>query len=514
MTVRVLIEAVALPGLSAGELAELAAASPEAAAHLGSPAASALLASGVRGLGHDPGEDAPFTATVFDPATNRAVELSGRLDAPHELRVRPSERRPTPRGQELAEAADILRAEAGFPHGDGVIVYQPMPPLADVELPDGTTVRRPTLGIYDPSGGPRHRIVAVDPVSRTVDWQPKGVAHPTDQDCEHHLPAPVGPLANPGGPHQVRVRVLDGDTELWDLIVVRPRDSQPAGDASGVELLNVRHRGRLVLRQAHVPVLNVLYAHGDTFRDWMWEETRFTAHGTDPVGRGWRLCDKDPRTILERPDNDAGNFQGVAFFHDGAELRIVSETQAGWYRYVSEWRLADDGTVKPRFGFAGTKDPMTCMRHNHHVYWRFDFDIGGSANDVVEQVDDLGGIIPENVPIVRETSRRRKGRARAWDVLDKNTRKGVRIVPGEHDGTADAFGVADLWILRHHPGELHEGGSMGGKRDTMAHLNRFLNDENVDGANVVVWYAGHFLHDELAPEDHQGHMVGPDLVPL
>lgn len=514
MTVRVLIEPVALPGLSAAELAELAAAHPISAAHLNAPDPARLLAADVRGLGHDPGQDAAFTATVYDPDTNRSVELSGRLDSFQTLRVRPSNRRPTPCGDELAQAAQVLRADERFPQRDDVIVYQPMPPTADLELPDGTTVRRPTLGIYDPEGGPRHRIVAVDVRAGTVDWHPHGVADPTDQDCEHHLPAPVGPLANQGGPNQVRVRVMDGATELWNLIVVRPRNSQPAGDASGVELLNVRYRGRLVLRQAHMPVLNVLYAHGDTFRDWMWEETRFSAQGSDPVGRGWRLCDKDPLTILERTDNDAGNFQGVAFHHDGGELRIVSEIQAAWYRYVSEWRLVDDGTIKPRMGFAGTKDPMTCMRHNHHAYWRFDFDIEGSANDVVEQVNDSGGIIPDSVPITRETSRRRRHPARAWDVLDKASRRGYRIVPGPHDGTADSYGVSDLWFLRHRAGELHEGGTMGGKRDTMAHLNRFLNEENIDGTNLVVWYAGHFMHDELAPEPHQGHMVGPDLVPL
>lgn len=514
MTVRVLIEPVALPGLSGAELAELAAAHPEAAAHLDGPQAAQLLAADVRGLGHDPGKDAAFTATVFDPASNRAVELSGRLDSFQTLQVRPSSHRPTPHGQELADAAEVLRADARFPAGSDVIIYQPMPPTVDLELPDGTTVRRPTLGIYNPDGGPRHHIVAVDVRAATVDWAPQGVAEPTDDDCEHHLPEGVGPLANPGGPNQVRVRVMDGSTELWNLIVVRPRNSEPAGDASGVELLNVRYRGRLVLRQAHMPVLNVLYASGATFRDWMSEETRFSAQGTDPVGRGWRLCGKDPLTILERTDNDAGNFQGVAFFHDGNELRIVSELQAAWYRYVSEWRLVDDGTIKPRMGFAGTKDPQTCQRHNHHAYWRFDFDMEGAANDIVEQVNDSGGIIPDSVPIKRETARRRRHPAQAWDVLDKDTRHGYRIVPGPHDGTADAYGVADLWFLRHRSSEVHEGGFMGNKRDTMAHLNKFLNDENIDGANLVVWYAGHFMHDELAPEPHQGHMVGPDLVPL
>ena len=34
------------------------------------------------------------------------------------------------------------------------------------------------------------------------------------------------------------------------------------------------------------------------------------------------------------------------------EVVLVSEMEAGWYRYVSEWRLHTDGTIKPRFGFS------------------------------------------------------------------------------------------------------------------------------------------------------------------
>jgi hypothetical protein len=53
---------------------------------------------------------------------------------------------------------------------DDVVVYASMPPLADLEREDGTLLRRPTLGILDPAGSPRHRIVAVDVAGGTVDW--------------------------------------------------------------------------------------------------------------------------------------------------------------------------------------------------------------------------------------------------------------------------------------------------------------------------------------------------------
>ncbi|WP_162795668.1 hypothetical protein, partial [Nonomuraea lactucae] len=464
-------------------------------------------------LGHDPGDNAPFRATVFDPAGNRAVELRGTLDRPERAEVRPTAFTPPPSAAELTAAASVLRADPNFPSGDDVVVYQPMPPLADLENPDGTTVRRPTLGIYTPSDptGLRHRVVAVDAARGAVDWTPAGVNVRMHHDCEDSVPVGVEALADRGGPDQVQVKVVRGATELWSLIVVRPRASAPQspGVGGGVELRNVRYRGRIVLRQAHLPVLNVEYEQGTTFRDDVSAETRFSATGTDPVGWGWRLCDSAPRTILERPSSDAGNFQGVAFHHDGEQLRIVSELQAGWYRYASDWRLGDNGVIRPRFGFAATRNPMTCMVHRHHAYWRLDFDVEGAANDVVEQVDQ-GPIAPEPVPIVRETSRRRAP-GRYWQVRDKSSGRGWQIHPGQHDGTADAYGVSDLWFLRHHPAELDDGNP--GPRDRAA-INRFLNGESINGANVVVWYAGHYYHDQSNPHPHQGELIGPELIPI
>ncbi|MEV8631714.1 hypothetical protein AB0395_08660 [Streptosporangium sp. NPDC051023] len=514
MTAQVIIEAIGRAGLSADQVRQVAGAHPAVLTHLEHTDADQLILGEAVALGHEPGEDAEFRANVFDPVSNRGVELRGTIDRPEEARVLPSAYRPNPRPEELRAAAAILRADERFPAGGDVVIYQPMPPLADLERPDGTTVRRPTLGVYSPGDDNRHRIVAVDVAAGTVDWSPAGVTaalHPGD--CESHLPEGVESLRDRGGPDAVRLRVVDEGTELWNLVVVRPRASAPQnpGDGSGVELRDVRYRGRLVLRQAHVPILNVQYEEdGVTFRDWQNQETRFSAVGTDPVGWGWRICDRSPKTILERPDNDAGNFQGVALHYADGELRIVSEISAGWYRYVSEWRLAEDGVIKPRFGFAGVRNPRTCMRHRHHVYWRFDFDVEGSANDLIEQFDDTPAG-PKPTPIVREVSRKRRKPARFWQVTDKSSGRGHRIVPGEHDNTADAYGIADLWFLRHRASELYDGNP--GENNQVA-LDRFVNGEDVGGTNVVVWYAGHFRHDQNAPDHHQGHIVGPDLIPI
>lgn len=175
--------------------------------------------------------------------------------------------------------------------------------------------------------------------------------------------------------------MIQGATTLWDFTLVRPRASSGL-NGSGVELRFVDYRGRRVLYRAHVPILNVQYGSGGaavgcgpTYRDWQNAETCFQATGTDPVGPGFRVCSAPPQTILES-GVDGGNFRGVALWYDGWELRLVSQLQAGWYRYISDWRLRNDGSIGPRFGFAATANPCTCNVHTHHAYWRLDFDIG------------------------------------------------------------------------------------------------------------------------------------------
>jgi hypothetical protein len=66
----------------------------------------------------------------------------------------------------------------------------------------------------------------------------------------------------------------------------------------------------------------------------------------------------------------------------GQEAVLVSELQAGWYRYISQWRFHANGTIRPRFGFSAANNPCTCKDHHHHVYWRLDFDIRTAGNNV------------------------------------------------------------------------------------------------------------------------------------
>ena len=74
-------------------------------------------------------------------------------------------------------------------------------------------------------------------------------------------------------------------------------------DGTGLELTDVYYKGRLILKRAEVPVLNVLYA-GNTcgpYRDWLYSEDCFQATGTDvpSSGSGVRIANAPPSTLCE-----------------------------------------------------------------------------------------------------------------------------------------------------------------------------------------------------------------------
>ena len=166
----------------------------------------------------------------------------------------------------------------------------------------------------------------------------------------------------------------------------------------------------------------------------------FDAPGAD-VAPGIRMCTSSPGTVLDN-GTDFGNFRGVAIW-DREEVRLVSEMNAGWYRYISEWRFHDDGVIQPLFGYGATTNSCVCRIHIHHVYWRFDFDLVTAANNnLYENKDGLRKQLLEEGMLFRD------GITQNWVVENSVTGESVIIEPGHLDGNADKFGQDDLWFLR------------------------------------------------------------------
>jgi hypothetical protein len=309
-------------------------------------------------LDKDPGDDARFDAVVHDVDACRSVYVTGRLGNLDVATVRPSAHRPLPTEQEFTAAVEAVLHDqrlSELVERDRLQAYQPMPPFADVELPDGTVERIVTVGLRGEEADVRHRIVGVRAVDGSIVHEPAGVPQPSSADCEPTPPG--GGCEHPAGRDQVRVRVVQGATVLWDFVLVRPKASSGT-NGSAVELRYVDYRGTRVLYQAHVPILNVEYGQagagigcGPTYRDWQNQESCFHAVGNDPVGPRFRVCTAPPQTILQS-GLDGGNFAGVALWCDGFRPP-PRQPIVGWLvpvhqRLASRQRRHDQASVRVR----------------------------------------------------------------------------------------------------------------------------------------------------------------------
>ena len=106
---------------------------------------------------------------------------------------------------------------------------------------------------------------------------------------------------------------------------------------------------------------------------------------------------------------------------------------------MSRWRFHDNGTIRPRFGFDAVQDTCVCNVHHHHVYWRFDFDIGGANNEVREF--NPAHLPPDNWHTFQFEARRRKrpDLSRRWQIRNPADRRRLRPDPRRERQVADTF---------------------------------------------------------------------------
>lgn len=462
-----------------------------------------------------------YCATVYDYTHARTLILEEGTSRPGALRILPSTVQPLPTYEEFVEAVRILGKDPiiGPALRDGRLrPYRPMPPLIKKREPTGLVERTLAVGLLPTDQSLAHEIVGVNMVRESPpEHFPDNAPEASQADDELCGAADAFQQTAPQGTSgQATISVTRGPVELWRFQVVRPAASSGIV-GSGVELRFVEYRGKRVLARAHAPILNVRY-EGDAcgpFRDWLYEESQIPVNGAD-VAPGFRLSPTPVLTVRETR-SDIGNFLGVGIYVQGEELVLVSEMEAGWYRYVSEWRLHSNGTIRPRFGFDAVNDSCVCELHRHHVYWRLDFDIRTAGRDMVEEYNGSPTSGSGSWDVAATESRRLRdpSRARKWRVRDLDTSEGYVLTPGATDGAPDAFGVGDVWLLRHHPDEIDDGQGYTEELElATAHIDDFVNGETLQGENVVVWYAGHVDHDEDDASFEFRGVVGPELTPL
>lgn len=457
-----------------------------------------------------------FRATIFDYNNNRSVIAEGGFyDSSMSVSVTDVQPNPTP--DEFDAAVAIVAADPFF--GPAITnkkyePYPPMPPLSDDPTVKGKYERTVTVGLAPADGKYSHEIVGVNMVRRTVVRYGSGApASSNAATLNCGVPSAGQATTSPGVAGQSQIIISRNGTEFWRFLCIRPSASSGV-DRSGIELRDVRYKGKMVLARANAPILNVQYERNfcGPFRDWLWQEGMFDAPGTD-IAPGIRMCSSPPGSVLDT-GSDFGNFRGVAIW-DREDVRLVSEMNAGWYRYISEWRFYDDGVIEPLFGYGATTNTCVCRIHTHHVYWRLDFDMATAANNNV--FENKAGTRKQ---IETEVMQLRDGANQTWVVENSVTGEAVVIEPGGRDGNPDKYGVGDVWLLRNRfPLEIDDSGQPANPPphniSTAARLLPMVNGESISNQDVVVWYAGHWRHDHFegpVPNRNGGPYVhGPTL---
>ena len=106
-----------------------------------------------------------FRATIYDYAGSRTIIVEGAIRRPSSFTITTSSDQPPVADEEFEEAVEVLRAHPEFSKqlaaGEWV-VYQPMPPLIDVQEIDGRTRRVIAVGVFSREHKKRQEILGVE----------------------------------------------------------------------------------------------------------------------------------------------------------------------------------------------------------------------------------------------------------------------------------------------------------------------------------------------------------------
>lgn len=453
---------------------------------------------------------------VYDYTRDRLIMVSGDPNGRSTLKIQESADQPPPTQDEIDEAISVIKADSYF--GSKQKDWRPSPAMPGVVSIDGIGISRGlgrhqrliTIGLMPNGSRFQHEIVGVDLTKGSVIRFPAGA--PPTSIAAPGLCAPVSAhqaTSNRYLPGQTVLTVKRGDTVVWKMDVLRPSASSGAR-GSGIDLRNIEYLGKKVLSQLHVPILNVRYAQDicGPFRDWQFMEGAFNARGQS-IADGFLMADSKPMTILD-DGNDTGNFRGVAVFTEGNETVLTSEMESGWYRYKNEYRFGEDGTIRPSWGFGAVQASCVCNAHQHHGFWRMDFELGDGKHNQVQYFDGREWKI-----VNRESKFFHDSPKKLWRIVDVESGRGYEITPGQQDGTAlnDFYSSGDIWTLKFNDNEFDDHGT---DQNSQTLIDSFLNGETITQSDVVLWYGGHRIHshDGFKANDLNNPLIGPVLKPI
>ena len=139
-------------------------------------------------------------------------------------------------------------------------------------------------------------------------------------------------------------------------------------------------------------------------------------------------------------------------------------------------------------------DACVQFTHDHHAYWRLDFDLAGSAGDFV---DDLTAPVGSQRVAAERNFLDASPQRRRWRVGSAGTNTTVEVTRNAEDGAAadpPPFAgdnpVADGWLLAYDATQLTDNPA-----GCFANLDPFVNAQSVDGADVVLWVRAGGVHE-------------------
>ncbi len=318
-------------------------------------------------------------------------------------------------------------------------------------------------------------------------------------------------------------------------------------DSEGLSLLNGSFRGFRIIGKFSMPVIRVKYQTDGGWHDWR----RPFGWGAGPYADQlrWKLGGTHG---LQRISNRGNEYVAIyEFLVNGVRwLEMAIYARIGAYHIYQTWYLSEEGALQPH---VWSKGLTINMDHDHHPYWRLDFDIDGpdhnrvwrfdadrgwrfyprEANDakettitlpnpphqcdkIRERVADLRdqiqgatgsllhGLAGKLTQALNELARC-EGRVATqtnWYVRNERTFNGAWVVPGE-DGAPDGFSGIDMAVRLYRP-DQDVGWPFG------VNGIGFSKGEPVDDNDIVFWYVAH-MHHHAAEGGDAWHGAGPTI---
>jgi len=148
------------------------------------------------------------------------------------------------------------------------------------------------------------------------------------------------------------------------------------------------------------------------------------------------------------------------------------------------------------------------LSHTHNYYWRLDFDLGPDAND--DAVSEMNFISGNDGRRVRQQDRLMVESARAinpstmrsWIINDgevSDTAPGYMIEPVNHghrhvNTPTNEFTEYDFFVTKQNDCERFVSENAKFNPDCYENILQFVNDESLDGEDVVLWHRVSFHH--------------------